>query len=711
MKVVSKILLPSLLLLGLFWMAFHWSAPAQAAPTASLAPGGVLYRVNAGGPALPAADGSTPAWSADTMGTPSPYVTFPTDQGRVYTTTKVITLNPSVPAAAPPALFQTERFDQPPGGPYPLSTEMRWAFPVEQGKEVEIRLYFAEIYPPIDTPGERIFDVAVDDVVPPVYDDIDIVALASGNYKGIVLVHTTTSDGVVNLDFLHTGVENPQIKGIEILEAVPVDPGAPTVANPLDNVNVLQDTAPSTVNLTNVFTDVEDGNNLTLSIVTNTNPTLVTSTLDGAQLTLTYAPGQHGDAVVTIRATDSSNLSVDESFVVTVNGKPTVATVADQTVAAESTLNLLLTASDPESETITLTVAGLPNGATFFDNQDGTANLTWTPTFADVGAYPVSVTATDSNGQADTKSFTITVTAPNRAPEINAIGNQAINEGAPLTVNISATDPDGGALILTAANLPNGATFTDNGDGTATLTWTPGAGTAGVYTVSVTATDSNNLSDVQTFTITVAAANTNLPPVLAPVNNQTISEGASITITIAAIDNNGDAITLAASGLPAGATFTDNQNGTGRLTWTTDFDDAGVYTVTVTAQDPLGAIDTDSFKITVTNVNRKPTIAVTGNQAVAEGARMTLEITATDPDGDAITLKATNLPTTASFTDNKNGTGTLSWPTTVGDAGSYDVTITATDAQNASATQVLNLQVNPKGQTASQSVFLPIVSR
>ncbi|MEZ4731073.1 MAG: putative Ig domain-containing protein [Caldilineaceae bacterium] len=259
--------------------------------------------------------------------------------------------------------------------------------------------------------------------------------------------------------------------------------------------------------------------------------------------------------------------------------------------------------------------------------------------------------------------------------------------------------------------MPNGTSFTDNGDGTATLTWTPGAGTAGVYMVSVTATDSNNLSDVQTFTITVAAANTNLPPVLAPVNNQTISEGASITITIAAIDTNGDAITLAASGLPTGATFTDNKNGTGRLTWTTDFEDAGVYTVTVTAQDALGAIDTDSFKITVTNVNRKPTIAVTGNQAVAEGSRMTLEITATDPDGDAITLKATNLPVTASFTDNKNGTGTLSWPTTVGDVGSYNVTITATDAQNASATQVLNLEVTPKGQTASQRVFLPIVSR
>ncbi|MEZ4731075.1 MAG: malectin domain-containing carbohydrate-binding protein [Caldilineaceae bacterium] len=347
MKVVSKILLPSLLLLSLFWMAFQWSAPAQAAPTAPLAPGDVLYRVNAGGPALPAADGSTPGWSADTLVAPSAYVTFPVDQNRVYSTSQAILLDPAVPSAVPTSLFQTERWDPSNGNPNPLSREMRWAFSVPAGLLVEVRLYFAEIFPPINVAGERVFDVAVDGTVPPVFDNIDVFTLAgSMKGKGIVLSYVTTSDGLINLDFLH-GVENPQVKGIEIVEALPVNPSAPTVANPLANIRVLQDAPPTVIDLANVFTDAEDGSNLTLSIATSTNPSLLTSTLNGSQLTLTYAPGQHGDAVVTIRATDSSNLAVDESFVVTVNGKPTVAPVADQTVAAESTLNLLLTAVDP----------------------------------------------------------------------------------------------------------------------------------------------------------------------------------------------------------------------------------------------------------------------------------------------------------------------------------------------------------------------------
>jgi cyclophilin family peptidyl-prolyl cis-trans isomerase len=57
---------------------------------------------------------------------------------------------------------------------------------------------------------------------------------------------------------------------------------------------------------------------LTYSVVNNTNPALVTATINNERLTLTYAPGQTGSAVITVQATDTFGASVQTSFNVTV---------------------------------------------------------------------------------------------------------------------------------------------------------------------------------------------------------------------------------------------------------------------------------------------------------------------------------------------------------------------------------------------------------
>ena len=56
---------------------------------------------------------------------------------------------------------------------------------------------------------------------------------------------------------------------------------------------------------------------------------------------------------------------------------------------------------------------------------------------------------------------------------------------------------------------------------------------------------------------------------------------------VTAVDPDNDPITLTATSLPAGATFTDNRNGNGRFIWTPNFNQAGDYQVTITARDSL----------------------------------------------------------------------------------------------------------------------------
>ena len=66
-------------------------------------------------------------------------------------------------------------------------------------------------------------------------------------------------------------------------------------------------------------------------------------------------------------------------------------------------------------------------------------------------------------------SLTLTVVAGNDPPVLAAVGDQAVDEGQVLNVPIAASDADGTNPVLSAANLPPFASFTDNGNSTGTL--------------------------------------------------------------------------------------------------------------------------------------------------------------------------------------------------------------------------------------------------
>ena len=78
-----------------------------------------------------------------------------------------------------------------------------------------------------------------------------------------------------------------------------------------------------------------------------------------------------------------------------------------------------------------------------------------------------------------------------------------VGTSSSLTVTTTGTPVPG--LSETGA-LPAGVTFVDNGDGTATLSGTPTAGSAGVYPLTITAANGATPSAVKTFTLTVDEA-------------------------------------------------------------------------------------------------------------------------------------------------------------------------------------------------------------
>lgn len=197
-----------------------------------------------------------------------------------------------------------------------------------------------------------------------------------------------------------------------------------------------------------------------------------------------------------------------------VNTPPGFTSVPVTSATAGVAYTYTITASDDDSDPLTFAAGTKPAWLTLTDNGDGTATLAGTPDAADVGNHPVSLQVSDGV-DGDQQDFTITVASvppDNDPPSFTSTAVLEATEDAAYTYNVTAEDSDNDTLTITAPTLPDWLELTDNGDGTATLTGTPGESDVGDHDVSLQVSDGNGGTDVQDFTITVEEASAPPPP-------------------------------------------------------------------------------------------------------------------------------------------------------------------------------------------------------
>ena len=93
---------------------------------------------------------------------------------------------------------------------------------------------------------------------------------------------------------------------------------------------------------------------------------------------------------------------------------------------------------------------------------------------------------------------------------------------------------------------------------------------------------------IEQNTVVTATFSNNPPPVVDPIEDKTVGLNELITFTVRATDPRGEAVTLTASGLPLGATFKNNGDGTGTFTWRPSVSQGGEHTITFIASDGSG---------------------------------------------------------------------------------------------------------------------------
>jgi hypothetical protein len=140
----------------------------------------------------------------------------------------------------------------------------------------------------------------------------------------------------------------------------------------------------------------------------------------------------------------------------------------------------------------------------------------------------------------------------------------------------------------------------------------------------------------------------------------------------------------APAGMTLAASSTITSDATGyhdgaTLQWTPQAGAPADATVLVRVVDSRGSVSLRRFTVAVTGGNHAPVLSVGNVEYISEGQPLQVDVMASDPDGDPITLTVRNLPAGAKF-DATNGV--LSWTPGYDQAGVYkDVTVIATDGK------------------------------
>ncbi len=266
-------------------------------------------------------------------------------------------------------------------------------------------------------------------------------------------------------------------------------------------------------------------------------------------------------------------------------------------------------------------------------------NGTFSFTFQNSGTYPYYCNPHCSVGM----KGTITVTnAANAAPSVtitNPVNGAILPANTSFTIGATASDSDG---TVTNVAFLVGTNFIAN-DTTSPYSATTNLG-AGTYTLFAVATDNGGSKTTNSISITINAAPTISLSAPAP---YTVNENSSITFNVIGTDT--DSLTVSATNLPPGATFTGTGN-TRTFSWTPQYGRsyASPYVVSFSADDGINTPATTNASIAVTAV----LTPITLSNVVRAGNQLQFQVGGIRVTRTNIIQATTNLPSWAPINTN-----------------------------------------------------------
>jgi len=332
------------------------------------------------------------------------------------------------------------------------------------------------------------------------------------------------------------------------------------------------------------------------------------------------------------------------------NNNPVVNAIANRVDTVAEVVNFAATGTDPDGDSLTFSATGLPPGVSLSAAGGFTGTLTST------GTYNVTVTATDDLGAAGSTTFSWSVVPANAC-------------GSCVNFGVDPTESYGGQDIAQNAQVQDvGATLylQDN-------TWRRSASTYTVTPNTRVSFEFSSSSEGEIHGIGFDADNTLS-------QNQIFQLYGTQTYGVQTY-NNYTPSGFVSYDIPVGSVYTGTNM---RLVFVNDFD--------------AGSGNNSRFRnvrVYEGTANTPPVLTNPGSQSGLVGASVSLQLTATDANGDSLVWSATGLPTGLQV----GATGRITGTPAV--AGSFNVTVTVRDAANASDSETFVWSVtNPASNGA-----------
>ena len=408
----------------------------------------------------------------------------------------------------------------------------------------------------------------------------------------------------------------------------------------------------------------------------------------GGVISGTPQPGTGGTYNIVLKA---SNVAGDttQSFTLTVNAPPAFTSPSGVTFTKGTSGSFTVNSNGTPTPTVSVSAGSVPSGVTFTPGANGTASLNYNGAGTG-GQYTFTLKSANGISPDALQNFQLTI---NESPTITSANSHTCQVGLSCNFTVTATgfpapsisESPTGTLAL------NGLTYTNNFNGTGTISGTPTSG--GVVNVRWVAANGIGSNALQDFTLTI-----NGPPVITSANTATFLSGTnqSFLVTTSSCCNDSVTISRTGGGLPTGVTFVDNGDKTATFSGNPAGTAGGVYTYTLTAQNAFGTTN-QTFTLRV----HTPGIFTSPNSTTFF-VNQPNSFTITTADGFPVPTIAPAVPYSAplSFLDNGNGTATVSGTPT--SEGFVTRTINATNAHSTTS-QVLRIDIVKAATTTGLS--------
>ena len=369
-----------------------------------------------------------------------------------------------------------------------------------------------------------------------------------------------------------------------------------------------------------------DGDALTYAITTAPLHGL----LSGTAPALRYTPNANyaGSDAFTYTASDgtlTSNPATVRIQVTPVNDAPVG---NDRTIATQvgTPVTVTLTGSDLDGDALRFAIATPAQNGTITGVPP---RVTYTPAQGYVGADSFTFTVFDGQVLSAPATVTLNVRLVNRPP--TALPQTVVaTEDTPIEILLAGLDPDGDPLELTITSPPGRGTLRGSG---ARYTYSPAADFAGMDAFTFTVSDGSYVSAPALVTLDVRGVND--APTASDATLHTV-EGTAIDITLQASDPDGDTLSFRLVAQPQHGSLTGSAP-TLRYTPRARYTGTDRLTFTVSDGTLTSAVATLTLVVDPNPNNRAPT-ATAATLDTREDTALSITLTGSDPDGQALTF-------------------------------------------------------------------------